>query len=36
MVIGAFGHNKGLKEIVFGGATKYLLKHSKLPMFMAH
>lgn len=36
IVIGAFGHNKGLKEIVFGGATKYLLKHSKLPMFMAH
>lgn len=36
IVIGAFGHNKGLKEMMFGGATKYLLKHSKLPMFMAH
>lgn len=35
IVIGAFGHD-GLKELMFGGATKYLLKHSTLPMFMTH
>lgn len=35
IVIGAYGHD-GLKELMFGGATKYLLKNSKLPMFMSH
>lgn len=35
IVIGAYGHD-GLKELMFGGATKYLLKHSKLPMFMTN
>lgn len=35
IVVGAYGHD-GLKELMFGGATKYLLKHSKLPMFMTN
>lgn len=35
IITGAYGH-KGLKEIVFGGTTKYLLKHSNLPVFMSH
>lgn len=35
IVIGAYGHD-GLKELMFGGATKYLLKNSTIPMFMSH
>lgn len=35
IVIGAYGHD-GLKELMFGGATKYLLKNSTIPMFMTH
>lgn len=35
IITGAYGH-KGLKEIVFGGTTKYLLKHSNIPVFMSH
>lgn len=36
LVAGAFGDTKGLKEIMFGGATKYLLKYSTIPIFMSH
>ena len=35
IVAGAFGH-KGLREIMFGAATKYLFEHSKIPVFMSH
>lgn len=35
IVAGAFG-NRGLKEIMFGGTTNYILKHSSIPIFMAH
>lgn len=35
IVAGAFGH-KGLKELMFGGSTRYLLEKSTLPIFMSH
>ncbi len=35
IVAGAFRH-KGLKELMFGGTTKYLLKNTTIPVFMAH
>jgi nucleotide-binding universal stress UspA family protein len=35
IVAGAYNH-KGLREIVFGGTTKYLLKNSDIPVFMSH
>jgi nucleotide-binding universal stress UspA family protein len=35
IVAGAFGH-RGLKELMFGGTTKYMLKNSDIPIFMAH
>ena len=35
IVAGAYGH-KGLKEMMFGGATRYLLEKSTLPVFMSH
>ncbi len=35
IVAGAFGA-KGFREYMFGGTTKYMLKHSTLPIFMAH
>ncbi len=35
IVAGAYGH-KGLKELMFGGATRYLLEHSSIPVFMSH
>ncbi|WP_428026373.1 universal stress protein [Arcobacter sp.] len=35
IVAGAFGH-KGLREIMFGAATKYLFEHSDIPVFMTH
>jgi nucleotide-binding universal stress UspA family protein len=35
IVAGAFGH-KGLKELMFGGATRYLLEKTTLPIFMSH
>ncbi len=35
IVAGAYGH-KGLKELMFGGATRYLLENSSLPVFMSH
>lgn len=35
IIAGAYGH-KGLKELMFGGATRYLLEKSTLPIFMSH
>lgn len=35
IIAGAYGH-KGLREMMFGGATKYLLEKSSLPVFMSH
>ncbi len=35
IVAGAYGH-KGLRELMFGGATRYLLENSTLPVFMSH
>lgn len=35
IVAGAYGH-KGLKELMFGGATRYLLEKSTIPIFMSH
>lgn len=35
IVAGAFGH-KGLKERMLGGASEYLLKHTKVPAFVSH
>ena len=35
IIAGAFGH-KGLREIMFGGTTKYILEHADIPIFMTH
>jgi len=35
IVAGAFGQ-KGLKELMFGGTTRYLLENSSLPVFLSH
>lgn len=35
IVAGAFGQ-KGLKELMLGGTTKYILEHTDIPVFMAH
>ncbi len=35
IVAGAFGQ-RGLKEIMLGGTTKYILEHTNIPVFMAH
>ena len=35
IVAGAFGH-RGLKELMLGGTTKYVLEHTDIPVFMAH
>lgn len=35
IVAGAFGQ-RGLKELMFGGTTRYLLEHSTLPVFLSH
>jgi len=35
IVAGAYGY-KGLRELMFGGATKYLLLNSNLPVFMSY
>lgn len=35
IVAGAYG-KRGIKELMFGGATRYLLEHSILPVFMSH
>ena len=35
LVMGAYGHPR-LIEFVFGGATRYILRHATLPVLMAH
>ncbi|MFT5658163.1 MAG: nucleotide-binding universal stress UspA family protein [Gammaproteobacteria bacterium] len=35
IVMGAFGHTR-LREQILGGATKYILSHSPLPILFAH
>lgn len=35
LVMGAYGHPR-LVEFVFGGATRYVLRHATLPVLMAH
>jgi len=35
IVAGAFGQ-KGIKEIMFGGTTKYVLEHTNIPVFMSN
>lgn len=35
IIAGAFGQ-KGFKELMFGGTTKYILEHTKIPIFMSH
>jgi nucleotide-binding universal stress UspA family protein len=32
---GAYTQSR-LRQMIFGGATSYILTHSKLPIFMAH
>jgi nucleotide-binding universal stress UspA family protein len=35
LVMGGYGHSR-LREFAFGGATKHLLNHMTLPVFMSH
>lgn len=35
MVMGAYGHSR-LREAVFGGTTRQMLRHSPIPLFLAH
>ncbi|MFZ1415059.1 MAG: universal stress protein [Defluviicoccus sp.] len=35
IVMGAF-HRSSLTELVFGGATKFMMRHSKLPVLLRH
>lgn len=35
MVKGAYTHSR-LRQLVFGGATRHLLSHTPIPLFMAH
>ena len=35
IVMGAYGHSR-LKEIVLGGTTNHLLKHTTIPLFLSH
>ncbi len=35
IVMGAYGHTR-LKEIILGGATRYLLNHTTIPLFLSH
>jgi nucleotide-binding universal stress UspA family protein len=35
LVMGAYGHNR-FSEFVFGGATRYVFRHLKLPVLMSH
>jgi len=34
IIAGALGH-KGFRELMFGGATQYILEHSDIPVFMS-
>ncbi|HTM82840.1 universal stress protein [Asticcacaulis sp.] len=35
LVMGAYGHNH-IGEMILGGATNHILKHSDMPVFLAH
>lgn len=35
IVIGGYGHTR-LRELVLGGTTRYLIKHSSVPVLMSH
>ena len=35
IVMGAYGHSR-FREAILGGATRYMLEQSKLPVLMAH
>jgi nucleotide-binding universal stress UspA family protein len=35
LILGAYGHSR-LREMVFGGVTKYLLVHGETPMLFSH
>jgi nucleotide-binding universal stress UspA family protein len=35
IVKGAYTHSR-LRQLVFGGATRHLLNHTPIPLFMAH
>jgi nucleotide-binding universal stress UspA family protein len=35
IVMGAYGHTR-LKEVILGGATRYLLRHTTIPLFLSH
>ena len=35
IIAGAYGH-RGLRELMFGGTTRYLLEHSTIPVFTSH
>lgn len=35
LVMGAYGHNR-LREFVFGGAIRHMLRHMRVPTLMSH
>ena len=35
LVMGAYGHSR-LREMVFGGVTRHILKHMTVPTLMSH
>jgi nucleotide-binding universal stress UspA family protein len=35
LVMGAYGHSR-FREAILGGATRHMLEHAKVPVFMAH
>ncbi len=35
VVMGAYGHSR-LREIILGGATRHMLRHMPIPVFMSH
>ena len=35
IVMGAYGHSR-MREIWFGGVTRYLLESARIPLFFAH
>jgi nucleotide-binding universal stress UspA family protein len=35
LVMGAYSHSR-IYELILGGATRYMLSHADLPLFMAH
>jgi nucleotide-binding universal stress UspA family protein len=35
LVMGAYAHSP-LREVIFGGVTRYMLDHADLPVLMRH